>query len=347
MFIGRSFSWKAVLQFSGFHALWLTVWGACCVAVYVFTGAGWMALPWLPVSLVGTAVAFYVGFKNNSSYDRMWEARKIWGAIVNDSRAYGSTSRHYITALFSKEKLGDRELHTIHTRILHRHIAWLYMLREQLLVPAPWEHMHEDTNVHIRRVNVRRIKTFGLGVLDDRSFADEMKLLLPQEEWNTLQQKGNKATHLLDNQSKELKELRKLDLIDDFRHMELQNIINRLYEHQGKCERIKNYPLPRQYAGSSNIFVSIFIILLPFGMLGEFNKMGEGMIWLTIPFVTIVGWVFLMMELIGDYSENPFEGLGNDIPMMSLCRNIEIDLREMLGEQDLPSKVQAVNQVLM
>jgi ion channel-forming bestrophin family protein len=129
--------------------------------------------------------------------------------------------------------------------------------------------------------------------------------------------------------------------------MELQNIINRLYEHQGKCERIKNYPLPRQYAGSSNIFVSIFIILLPFGMLGEFNKMGEGMIWLTIPFVTIVGWVFLMMELIGDYSENPFEGLGNDIPMMSLCRNIEIDLREMLGEQDLPSKVQAVNQVLM
>ncbi len=347
MFIGRKFSWWGVLQFSGIHVIWLILWGAICVAAYVFTGVGWMALPWLPVSLVGTAVAFYVGFKNNSSYDRMWEARKIWGAIVNDSRAYASTSRNYISGLFSTERTGEKELHAIHTRILHRHIAWLYTLREQLLVPAPWEHLHEDTNVHIRRVNTRRIKTFGLGVLENRSYSEEMALLLDKDEWIALQQKTNKANHLLDNQSAELRMLRNRDLIDNFRHMELQNIINRLYEHQGKCERIKNYPLPRQYAGSSNTFVTIFILLLPFGMLGEFDKMGEGMIWLTIPFVTIVGWVFLMMELIGDYSENPFEGLGNDIPMMSLCRSIEIDLREMLGEQNIPPKIQAVNQVLM
>lgn len=55
----------------------------------------------------------------------------------------------------------------------------------------------------------------------------------------------------------------------------------------------------------------------------------------------------MMMELVGDYSENPFEGLGNDIPMLSLCRVIEIDLREMLGETELRPPIEAKNGVLM
>lgn len=61
----------------------------------------------------------------------------------------------------------------------------------------------------------------------------------------------------------------------------------------------------------------------------------------------IVGWVYIMMELVGDYSENPFEGLGNDIPMLSLCRIIEIDLKEMLGESNIPPNIEAKNGVLM
>ena len=61
----------------------------------------------------------------------------------------------------------------------------------------------------------------------------------------------------------------------------------------------------------------------------------------------LIAWVYVMMELIGDYSENPFEGLGNDIPMLALCRVIEIDLREMLGETDLPPKIEAKEGVLM
>ena len=82
-------------------------------------------------------------------------------------------------------------------------------------------------------------------------------------------------------------------------------------------------------------------------MVTEFHEMGEWGAWLSIPFTVIVGWVFLVMELIGDYSENPFEGLGNDIPMLSLCRTIEIDLKEMLGEKDLPEKIKTINGVLM
>jgi putative membrane protein len=196
-------------------------------------------------------------------------------------------------------------------------------------------------------VNNNRIKTFGLGVLGEDDSSRIIQQYLESDEWVDVQKKVNPATHLIDYQAKEFSALRRENLLDDFRHMEMQNILSKFYDHQGKCERIKNYPLPRQYAASSFLFVAVFILLLPFGMLEQFEAMGKGLIWLTIPFVTIVGWVFIMMELIGDYSENPFEGLGNDIPMKSLCRIIEIDLLEMLGEENIPEKIQAVNKTLM
>jgi putative membrane protein len=93
--------------------------------------------------------------------------------------------------------------------------------------------------------------------------------------------------------------------------------------------------------------VAIFIFLLPLGMISEFAKIGQFGAWLSIPFTIIVGWVYLMMELVGDYSENPFEGLGNDVPMLSLCRTIEIDLKEMLQDENIPKAIQPKNGVLM
>jgi putative membrane protein len=76
-------------------------------------------------------------------------------------------------------------------------------------------------------------------------------------------------------------------------------------------------------------------------------KLGEWAFWLSILLTALIGWVYVMMEVIGDYSENPFQGMANDIPMLSLCRVIEIDLREMLGETELPPAVEAKNGVLM
>ncbi|MEL6842242.1 MAG: bestrophin family ion channel [Bacteroidota bacterium] len=152
---------------------------------------------------------------------------------------------------------------------------------------------------------------------------------------------------MYDKQAQHLKELHHQGLIDDFRHMELQKILYDFYVHQGKCERIKKFPLPRQYGSASFIFVGIFIFLLPFGMVSEFQKLGAGGAWLAIPFSVLVGWVYLFMELVGDYSENPFEGLGNDIPMLALSRTIEIDLLEMLGEKELPEGIKAKRGVLM
>ena len=59
------------------------------VGLYYFLELDWLRIPWTPLALIGTAVAFVIGFQNNSAYGRIWEARKIWGGIVNTSRTFG------------------------------------------------------------------------------------------------------------------------------------------------------------------------------------------------------------------------------------------------------------------
>ncbi len=345
MWVKKNFSFMNIMRFTGWHILWITIYASSVTALHAIFHDYWIEIPWLPISIIGTAVAFYVGFKNNQSYDRMWEARKIWGAIVNSSRAWGAAINGFVSNQFTKEKYSAEELHSIRKNLIYRHIGWLYALRSQLLIPTSWEHTAQGGQ--IGKLNKRRQKRFGVGLLDDIETKSNLQCFLPTDEYDRLINYKNTATQIIDQQGRDLKDLRNKDLIDDFRHMELQQILYDFYVHQGKAERIKKFPLPRQYAFSSNIFVGIFIFLLPFGMVTEFHGMGAAGPWISIIFSVLISWVFVMMELVGDYSENPFEGLGNDIPMLSLCRVIEIDLREMLGETELPEPIPAVNGVLM
>lgn len=344
MFVNKNFGFKNIWRFSGRHVIWLTAWNFAVAFFFWWTHWTWLAIPWLPIAVIGTAVAFYIGFKNNQAYDRLWEARKIWGAIVNSSRAWGSAVKAFVGNQFAHEKLSDEGIHAIHKKLLYRHIAWLYTLRNQLLIPTSWEHISQSK--HIARSTKKRMESFGVGLVKDGVTESELKNLLPKDEYERLINYKNTATQIIDQQAQDLKELRNKGFIEDFRHMELQQILYDFYVHQGKAERIKKFPLPRQYGSMSVIFVGIFIFLLPFGMATEFHDVPYGH-WLAVPFSVLVSWIYLMMELIGDYSENPFEGLGNDIPMLALSRVIEIDLREMLGETDLPEPIQAVNGVLM
>ena len=158
---------------------------------------------------------------------------------------------------------------------------------------------------------------------------------------------NNFSTQLINNQSRELTELRAIGILDDFRHIELMQTLSSLYELQGKNERIKKIPLPRQYANTSRYFIGIFLLLLPFSLIPELMAIGEIGFWLSIPITTLVGWVYVMMELVGDYTENPFQGMVNDIPMLSICRAVEIDLREMLMEENLPKPIEAKNNILL
>lgn len=341
MLVRKSITLRGIYQFAGHHLYWLTAWMLIVTALYHFTNWNWMSIPWLPLSVVGTAVAFYVGFKNNQAYDRLWEGRKIWGGIINSSRMWGSMVKSYL----NNDKLGEKELLQIKKRLIYRHIGWVYQLREQLLVPTQWEHV--SLRWRFGTFNQKRREFMGAGAFEKQLAESNTRTYIPIQEHNTNTGYANAATQIIDLQSQELAKLQQEGTLDMFKQMELQKVLNDFYDNQGKAERIKKFPLPRQYGSLSFIFVCIFIFLLPFGLVGEFGKLGPIGIWLAIPFGVLIGWVYVVMELIGDYSENPFEGLFNDVPMLSICRTIEIDLLQMMGETEVPNPIYPVNEILM
>jgi len=306
------------------------------VALYQVLGLKWLHLPWLPIALIGTAVAFIISFQNNATYDRVWEARKIWGGIVNASRAWGIMVKDFVTNEVATEKASDAELAGVHKQLVYRHIAWLTALRHAMRQERPWEqHLRDKTNREwAERIDVREQRY---------SLEEELEPYLSAEERAEIEAMSNKPTQILALQSAELRELKFRGLIEDFRHMEMENILVELYALQGKSERIKNFPYPRQYATLNSIFLWIFILLLPFGVMYEFDRIGQELqgnyplvgrhfVWLSVPFSAMVMWVFHTMERVGRISENPFEGKSTDIPITTISRGIEIDLREMLKE---------------
>lgn len=340
MLVKKHLSLKDIYKFAGQHLLWLVPWMFFVTALYYFTHWKFLIIPWLPLSLIGTAVAFYVGFKNNQSYDRLWEARKIWGAMVNSSRKLGTMVKNMKTQSTTSNEITDN----IRKRIIYTHIVYLYQLREQLLKPTVWEH-----------VSLYGIYGFYNQKRRDRIFDDFEKELkeihylryISDEEMQALKNFSNPAAQILDRQTLLLQNLLDEQSINCLQQIELQSVLNSFYDDQGRAERIKNFPFPRKYASFSFVFVCIFVFLLPFGIIGEFAKLDPEMVWLSIPVGVIVGFIYVVMELIGDYSENPFEGLQNDIPMLSICRIIEIDLLQMLEEKDIPESIKPKNNILL
>ena len=258
---------------------------------------------------------------------------------------WGTTTRGYITNQLSSEKLTDEDINVIIKKLIYRNIAYVYAFRAQLSVPTSWEHITLGT--HIAKRSRRSIEKVAGDTLEDDFTKEMLEKHLNYEEYADLKKFKNIATHIIDLQSQDLMKLRQDGIINDFYHVQLQTLLNNLYDEQGKAERIKNFPLPRLYAYASNLFVWIFIVLLPFGLIAEFDQIGPYNVWLFIPVVSIVSWIFLLMELVGDYSENPFGGLPNDIPMLSICRTIEIDLKQMMREEDIPKSIKAQNGILL
>jgi len=160
MIITKGIKFKTMLTWTGPHFAWLIVLMSSIATLYYFNIINFK-IPWVPVSVIGTAVAFYVGFKNNQSFDRMWEARKIWGGIVNESRTWGMMVDSFISNFFADKKVSDEELKVIKKRLIYRHIGWLYAHRSQLLVTTSWEHASQGG--HTERTAKYYQKKFGLG----------------------------------------------------------------------------------------------------------------------------------------------------------------------------------------
>src|SRR5690606_11456939 len=238
---------------------------------------------------------------------RMWEARKIWGGIVNESRTWGILVDTCLSNLFREKAISEMEMEAYKKRLIYRHISWLYAHREQLLIPTSWEHISQGG--HIGKTAELYRRSFGLGLIQEELEKVDIAHYLEPEELKTLQKASNMATQIIKNQARDLAHLREVNLIDDFRHMEMTELLGKFYTLQGKNERIKKFPLPRNFANMSRYFVGIFIALLPFSMVPEMLKVGSWGVWLSVLISALIGWVYVIMEIIGDYSENPFQGM--------------------------------------
>jgi len=353
LFVKPRASYYDVLVWTRRELIGLTAYATLVTGAHAILGLSFLQLPWAPIGIVGTAVAFIVGFQNNAAYDRIWEARKIWGGVVNTSRTWGMHVLDMVTTEHAKNETSDEELRQHHEMLIHRHIAWLTALRHAMRQPRPWEDYHSE---HTNREWAREVH------IPERiiSLEDDLFACLPDDDWEVVDRHSNKAAAILTMQSKHLRELKEKGLLWEFAFLQLESVLEEMFTLQGKSERIKNFPYPRQYATLSYQFVRLFLAALPFAIVPEFVKIGteistvwpvigSAFVWVSIPLITLVAWLFHTMERTGRVGENPFAGSTTDVPISTISRGIEIDLRQMLGEdpENIPRPVAALMDVQM
>ncbi len=156
------------------------------------------------------------------------------------------------------------------------------------------------------------------------------------EELEWLRSQKNVPHALLVKQGIALQVAHEKGYIEDFRHMQMDTKLSALADSMGACERIKSTVFPRQYSYYSTVFVKVYTFLLPFVLV---NNSG----WITVPFTIIIGFIFFALDTIAGGIENPFENTINDTPMSAICRNIEINLLQMMGDKDIPEPIQPKN----
>src|SRR5262245_19647665 len=306
------------------------------VVLYQLMGQKWIALPWSAAVLLGTATSFIVGFKNAQTYNRTVEAQQVWAAIASTSLYWGTISRDFPTNLRSSKAL------------IHRHLGWLTALRYELRGRRVWESVSSGSNAEYR-------DRFYSVPETESPLEVELAKYLPNDELDQLAAARNKATRLIGAQSSTIKDLFASQELAVVHHAEMQRTLRDLIDQQSRAERIKNVPYPRQYATINTIFVWCFATLLPFCVIREFDRLNEGvsgllaghMAWFAIPFSALVAWMYVSLDQVGESTENPFEGGANDVPISHISRLVEIELRELLGETNLPPLLRPENDIIL
>jgi ion channel-forming bestrophin family protein len=261
-------------------------------------------IPEVAVSILGAALGILLAFRTNAAYARWWEARIIWGAMVNSSRSLG---RQVIS--FSRQSCRAHEDHSkaFASKFVYRQIAFVHATRCALREQEPWT--------------------------DLQPFLDSESLLALKHERNVpvalLQQMGDQLTDAVEQR-----------ILNDWQMQRIDSTLTDLASALGACERIKNTPLPRQYDYYPELLIKFYCVVLPFIIVDQVG-------FLTPIITVVVSFAFLVLNRIGKNLEDPFENAPYDVPMTSLSRTIEINLRQALQEQGLPERVQPVAGVLM
>jgi len=345
MFTGKVYSSIQMAKWTRFETLKFIVIISSWVSAYYFLDLEWFRIPWTPIALIGTAVAFVIGFQNNAVYGRIWEARKIWGGVVNTSRTFAVFVQDMVSDDHSNQKASKEELQKEIKILTYRHIAWMTALRHSMRQQKKWE----------TSINQKTNREWGIQPPEHKiDVKTDLQQYLSESDLDYVMSKNNHQTAVLYLQSHHMKELKDKGLLWEFSFLKLEGIIEELFTLQGKSERIKNFPYPRQYASLNHYFMWLLLLLLPVAMVPQFIEIGASIakslpiigdlfVWISIPIYIIIAWIFHTMERIGRTGENPFEGTANDVPISTISRGIEIDLRQNLGESndEIPAQFDA------
>ncbi len=262
------------------------------------------------VGVLATVVGIFLMFRFNEAYNRWWEARILWGQLVNDSRSF---SRQVTTLLTPDRvpKLGSADAARDTQRdLVYRHLAFCNALRLSLRHQESWE---------------------------------ELEPFLSSDELEGLRRFANKPQQLIHRQGERLARLLGADTSQQVLLSHMDSTLNSLYDVQGGCERLKNTSFPDEVRFISRSLVLAIALAVPIAFLSADRNITP----FEIVAVLVIVLAFLVVEQIGAALKNPFENLPNDTPMTALCRTIEIDLRQQLGETDVPPALEPVRGVLM
>ena len=240
--------------------------------------------PSLPLTLFGSVLALFLGFRVNSAYDRWWEARTLWGAMINASRNIARAARNF---------LPDPEGRDMIRSIVLRQIAYVNALRCQL-----------------RKQPVD----------------DVVLKYLSEDEAHPSLKRVNTANGLLDGTGRRIDIARRNGWIDTIQQTQMEAVLVDIANAQGGMERIKNTPLPNQYRFLPTLFTHVFAVLLPIGLvetLGYATPLGS----------TVASLMFLAVLAIGEDLVDPFANTVHDVPLTGMCRTIEIDLLQAIGDE--------------
>ncbi|KKB62526.1 membrane protein [Robbsia andropogonis] len=290
----------SLLQYVGWQLASLFIWDVFVVIMYtLYADDIGVRLPALPVTLFGSALVLFLSLRNNAAYARWWEARTLWGAVVNSSRSF---AREALTLIADTPE--SRELRRT---LVIRQIAYASALRLHLL-----KKRSPDMLANIDGLDI--------------------------EEQRHLTAHTNVPNAILTRHGQDVSEAWRAGWMNRFDRVRLESTMVDLSNAQGGLERICNTPLPKQYAQYPKLFVSAFCVIMPLGLvdsLGIYTPLAS----------TLVGFMLMTMEKMGHDLQDPFSNNVHDVPMASICRTIQIDLLESIGDR-APSPAKSVKGVL-
>ena len=228
----------------------LFVWDVAVTVFYLTSSTH--AAPSLPVTLFGTGLALFLGFRVNSAYQRWWEGRVLWGSLINASRSLARAAVAFIGD-------ADARSETLKRGIVVRQVAYAHALRNQL--------RRQDPAADVRR-------------------------LLSAEEVDDALRRQNPANGLLDGVARLIAEAAREKRIDTIQQAQLERVMIDIANAQGGMERLKNTPLPAQYRSFPEFFTRLFCVLLPVGLvesLGWATPIGSTVIGLMFLAVLRIG----------------------------------------------------------